>query len=420
MVIAPHPDDDVLIASGIVSHANARGDEVKIIFMTNGDVYGVTDGLRRQNEAVAGQVLFLGTAENDLIFLGYPDGGLQPMYANYLSVSSSYLGRNGRTETYGARGLGRVDYHTYRTGAPALYNRPNIIADLQSIIASYLPDHILTLSQYDRHPDHSTTNQLVKLAISAVMAAHPEYNPTLHTTIVWMDNSGLPPVWPELANPTTYHVAPSNLPAALSWQSRESIDVPAAMQTPILSINAKYHAIDQHQAGAQTYLGRFIHKDEIFWAERLGSGPLPLHIDAGFDQTAPINTTVRLNGAASFDPSGGVLAYQWRQVRGPSIALSGASTATPTVIPPASLPLNQVLNFELVVSDINGANATLPDLVAVTFTASAPNPGNTNAAQTNSSGGGGGAMGLMWLAILSAVAGRRCRRNVIVQSASSV
>jgi LmbE family N-acetylglucosaminyl deacetylase len=409
MVIAPHPDDDVLIASGIVSHANARGDEVKIIFMTNGDVHGVTDGLRRQNEAVAGQVLFLGTVENDLIFLGYPDGGLQPMCANYLSLTSSYLGSNGRIETYGARGLGRVDYHTYRTGAPALYNRPNIIGDLQSVIASYLPDHILTLSQYDRHADHSTTNQLVKLATSAVMAAQPDYQPTLHTTIVWLDNSSLPPAWPQPANPTTYHVTAPNFPAALSWQRRESIDVPVAMQAPMLSINAKYHAIDQHQAGAQTYLGRFIHKDEIFWAERLGSGPLPLHIDAGFDQTAPINTTVRLNGTASFDPSGEELTYQWRQVRGPAVALSGSSTASPTVIPPASLPLNQVLNFELVVSDINGANATLPDLVAVTFTDSAPNPVNTNAAQTSSSGGGGGAIEWMWLAILSAVAGYRYR-----------
>jgi LmbE family N-acetylglucosaminyl deacetylase len=405
MVIAPHPDDDVLIASGIVSHAIARGDEVKIVYMTNGDIDGVASGLRRQVEAVAGQVQFLGNAETNMIFLGYPDGGLQPIFTGYLNVTDSYLGRNGRTETYGARGLGSVDYHTYKTGAPALYNRPNILADLQSIIATYLPEHILTLSQYDRHLDHSTTNQLVKLATTAVMAATAGYNPTLHTTIVWMDSPGLPPVWPETANPTTYHVAASTLPAALPWQNRESIDVPAAMQTPMLAINAKYNAIDQHQAGAQTYLGRFVHKDEIFWAERLSSGPLPLHIDAGFDQTTSVGASVQLNGTASFSPSGEALTYSWRQVGGQPVVLSGADTATPTFVTPTSLPIDHVLNFELVVSDSNGANDTLPDLVAIT------NTPNTTLSQTSSSGGGGGALDPMLLAVLSLVARVQRRRS---------
>lgn len=376
LVVAPHPDDDVLIASGIIANAIARGDEVKVVYMTNGDVDGIPAGLRRQDEAVAGQVRNLGTVESDLIFLGYPDGGLQTVNASYPNATDSYEGRNGRTTTYGVRGLGNTDYHTYRFGVPALYNRANIIADLQSAIATYLPDHILTVSQYDKHPDHAATNALVKLAMAAEIAARPDYHPTLHTTIVWANNAGLPPVWPETVNPTSYHIAPSNLPAALPWANRESIDVPVAMQSPLLTTNPKYRAVDEHQGGAQTYLGRFVHKDEIFWAESVAGGPAPLHVDAGFNQTASARASVQLNGAGSFDPAGETLTYDWRQIGGRPVTLNGADTATPAFIAPMWLANNEVLTFELVVSDSVGANATLPDLVSISILADAPSNKN--------------------------------------------
>jgi LmbE family N-acetylglucosaminyl deacetylase len=374
LVVAPHPDDDVLIASGVIYNAIARGDDVKVVYMTNGDIHGVAEGLRRQNEAVAGQVQHLGTIESDLIFLGYPDGGLQTIFASYPNTTDSYVGSNGRSTTYGARGLGSADYRTYRTGVPALYNRPNIVEDLRSVIDTYSPEHIITVSQYDRHSDHAATNALVKMAMNAAIAARPAYNPVLHTTIVWAANAGLPPVWPEHANPSTYHVAPSSLPPALSWAGRESIDVPAAMQSMMLSSNPKYRAIDEHQGGAQSYLGRFVHKDEIFWAESL-NGAVPQHVDAGFNQTASAGSSVQLNGTASFNPSGGTLTYSWRQIGGRSVALVGADTATPSFIAPTWLPTDEILNFELVVSESN-ANTSLPDLVSVTVLADAPSNRN--------------------------------------------
>jgi LmbE family N-acetylglucosaminyl deacetylase len=374
LIVAPHPDDDVLIAAGVTANAIARGDDVKVVYVTNGDSEGVATGLRRQDEAVAGQVQNLGTVETDLIFLGYPDAGLQTIIASYPTTTDSYVGRNGRTTTYGARGLGSADYRTYRTGVPALYNRANIVADLQSVIETYSPDHIITVSQHDRHADHAATNALVKLAINAAIAAQPDYNPVLHTTIVWAANPGLSPVWPEHANPSTYHVAPSTLTPALSWANRESIDVPAAMQTMMLSANPKYRAIDEHQGGGQSYLGRFVHKDEFFWAERL-SGVPPLHVDAGFNQTASAGSSVQLNGTASFNPSGEALTYSWRQIGGRSVVLTDANTATPTFITPTWLPTDEILNFELVVSDSN-ANSSLPDLVSVAVLADAPSNRN--------------------------------------------
>src|SRR5215467_9724353 len=73
MIVAPHPDDEALMASGIIYSALARGDTVKVVVMTNGDKGGsdpgVTLGLTREGETVTAMSK-LGLAEQNIIFLG--------------------------------------------------------------------------------------------------------------------------------------------------------------------------------------------------------------------------------------------------------------------------------------------------------------------------------------------------------------
>src|SRR6266700_2836376 len=44
MIFAPHPDDEALMASGIMYSALSRGDTVKVVLMTNGDAGGPVPG----------------------------------------------------------------------------------------------------------------------------------------------------------------------------------------------------------------------------------------------------------------------------------------------------------------------------------------------------------------------------------------
>ena len=63
--------------------------------------------------------------------------------------------------------------------------------------------------------------------------------------------------------------------------------------------------------------------------------PAPPVANAGLNQTVSVGALVTLNGTASSDPNSPPLplTYQWTQTSGPTVALSGASTAKPTFTP---------------------------------------------------------------------------------------
>ena len=380
LVVAPHPDDDVASCSGIVARAAARGESVRVVFLTNGDYLGVDSGLQRENEAVDAMVGYLGQTEDNLLFLGYPDAGLRELYDSATSSSDLFTGVNGRTTTYAARGLGRTDYHTYAHGSPAPYNRPAIVADLAEIIGGYLPDHIFVTSVWDSHGDHSTAYLLLRDALNVVSAAHPAYNPTIHSTLVHPPGGA---TWPAAPDPTTFFTVPPGLDQTnLVWSERESLDVPPAMQSTLFADNPKYLAIDTHasQDGMRGFLGQFLHKDEFFWVEAAQGTAVPPRPDAGADQSAAEGALVRLDGSASFVDAGRTPAYSWRQVSGPAVALDDPTSATPTFVAPTGLSADATLGFELTVAD--GLFTSIPDGTIVRVAATAPPATRTNIAGT--------------------------------------
>ncbi|MEP6538235.1 MAG: OmpA family protein [Bryobacteraceae bacterium] len=73
--------------------------------------------------------------------------------------------------------------------------------------------------------------------------------------------------------------------------------------------------------------------------------------DAGADQLGIAAGTVTLNGSGSFDPDGDPITYQWSQIAGPAVSISGMSSATATF--PAAA--GQSYAFRLTVKDDKGA-----------------------------------------------------------------
>jgi C1A family cysteine protease len=86
---------------------------------------------------------------------------------------------------------------------------------------------------------------------------------------------------------------------------------------------------------------------------------------AGADRFVSEGTQVALNGAGSNDPEGETLGYQWEQISGPDVALSGAAMPQASFgAPNLAAAADAQLVFELTVSDPHGASDT--DQVAVT------------------------------------------------------
>jgi LmbE family N-acetylglucosaminyl deacetylase len=364
LVMAPHPDDDVITSAGVIERAMRRGEQVHVAYLTNGDFNGTDEGATRQNEAVASQNV-LGMSEDNLFFLGYPDGYTFDLRETYTASTDVMTTPNGVSHTYAAHGLGRTDYHSHAFGSPAAYNWANVVGDVANLLGTMLPDAIFVTAGNDDHPDHQSAYFAIVQALPQVFASHPSYKPTIYTTYVWPDDFN----WPNAAAPDQYFSAPSTIASlGVSWSNRNSLDVPLSMQTTTLETNLKYLSIAEEvsQGGNEVggYIGLFLHKDEFFWGERPAApGNLPPVVNAGLDQAVSGGAAVTLDGSGSFDPESVPLAYQWVQADGPAVALSNPMSARPTFTAPSNLIWPVTLTFELQVAD--GLGWSVPDSVSV-------------------------------------------------------
>jgi len=163
LVLAPHPDDEVLCCGGYIQQARQEGREVYIVWMTSGDGFEMDEillshrvkvgpeelrqlGLRRMGEARAAAAE-LGVPEDHLFFLGYPDRGLRHLFLDYFyqPYTSPYTR------------LAAVSYPgSYHYGAP--YTGSSLEQDLLEIFRRVQPATVLLPSPRDAHPDHQATS----------------------------------------------------------------------------------------------------------------------------------------------------------------------------------------------------------------------------------------------------------------------
>jgi LmbE family N-acetylglucosaminyl deacetylase len=192
LVIAPHPDDDVLGAGGLMQRVHEGGGAVRVVYLTDGDGYpeGVKEedhvetptandylgyGKQRRREARAALVR-LGLADAFQTFLGFPDSGLCKLTRVYWSER---------------RGAYRSPY-TRLTRPPkseilvpaARYRGEDLSQELALIIGDFKPTMIAVPRKEDQHPDHCAAWFFLADSLNDVGRVHPEFTTDVINYIV--------------------------------------------------------------------------------------------------------------------------------------------------------------------------------------------------------------------------------------------
>jgi LmbE family N-acetylglucosaminyl deacetylase len=172
MIIAPHPDDEVLAAGGVILKAlnSSKPLDIRVIIATNGDASYTTSLLHgshlplKQNfrrQAVMRQqeslnaLASLGLEGSHVHFWGFPDRGLSSLWKDHWDEQHPY-----RSATTG------YDSSVQAVNSPIVkYTKASVEILFGYELLEFCPTMLIMPHPHDRHPDHSA---LAGFTLSAV------------------------------------------------------------------------------------------------------------------------------------------------------------------------------------------------------------------------------------------------------------
>ena len=257
LVLAPHPDDEVLGAGGVIQRSLAMGLPVKVVFFTYGDsnqwsfllyrkhpvlMPGAVRkmGLVRRDEAVSASRV-LGLNPGQLAFLGYPDFGT-------MNIWFSHWGSRPPFRSFMTR-VNAVPYQgAFRPGAA--YKGEEIVADLRAIIRQFKPTKTFISHPADHNGDHLSLYLYTRVALwDEKMDGRAQLFPYLVHYIGWPKPKGFVP---------GDQAPPETLRSSVLWTEYRL--------TP-QEFAAKKRALQAHRSqyrSSPKYLLSFVKNNELF------------------------------------------------------------------------------------------------------------------------------------------------------------
>ena len=161
LVIAPHPDDEVLGTGGVLQAAKAANARIKVVYLTNGESNEVSaifyqkrplllrsdflkNGRMRKREAVETMAL-VGLGLTDLVFFGYPDRGTLNIWIKYWDRGKPFRSLFTRISKVPSE-----DEFSHGNS----YKGDEIIRDFEKVLLAFEPTHIFVTAPFDLNPDH--------------------------------------------------------------------------------------------------------------------------------------------------------------------------------------------------------------------------------------------------------------------------
>ena len=273
LVVAPHPDDEVIAAGGVIQRVRAANGAVHIVYLTDGD--GFTDGVRAERHLAAprpvdyreyGRVRrqearralqLLGIGRESLTFLGFPDEGLGQLMTSYWSdrraAYRSHFTRRDRPLRF------------EEIQAPVKFSGEDLTRELATVISNFKPTVILTPRQEDQHVDHCAAWFFVEDALGDVQRADPDFHTDVLTYIVHYYS------WP-FERDSRWLPAPAGLRSGVSgWLTLPLSDRENAIKRRAL------RAYTTQMLMMDWFLDGFARRNEIFSRPAQRTVVLPLH-----------------------------------------------------------------------------------------------------------------------------------------------
>lgn len=297
LVIAPHEDDEILACAGVIKRAVDNGDDIRVLYVTNGDIGNLQK--TRIQESIAALSL-LGVGKDKIIYLGYGDSTIMNLY-NSKSTPEVTIPSKNNIQTTSFPEIGLMSYHTAKYGNEAYYTRHNITDDFYQALLEFQPDEIYMPAQSENHPDHSAS-AFFTIETILRMKQTISYQPTIFEYMIYAYNTPMglwmPWLYCDPTKPVTNEAFDIDNYMPYPWYGRVSLPVNASMTAsftsawpdplPIMpSDNPKYNAIHQFVSQGNSWLyERFIRADEVFWKRRMSSLSYNATITASSENTA--------------------------------------------------------------------------------------------------------------------------------------
>lgn len=196
LVIAPHPDDEVISSMGLMLQAKRTGAEVHVLYLTNGE-HPVTSAVanRDRDRDEGNAFIALGYARqrestsvmsslgvDSVSFLGYPDSCLYEMTGPGHWLGTGLL--SSRTKLASVPYVGSPAFGKLNTGS-------NLLEDITIALRAIRPSIIVLPSTFDAHQDHCTAGIISQIAVeSCRYASVGLYVPQLMSYLVHVRDIG--------------------------------------------------------------------------------------------------------------------------------------------------------------------------------------------------------------------------------------
>ena len=278
MVIAPHEDDEINIAGGVIEEYVRYGSRVFLLFVTNGDYMGKGETRLREALNVAAR---LGVPEDQVIFLGYGDGWFYDGEKSIYNAppDEEVISHGRRWYTYGLPE--HPAFHENKS-----YTRRHLLEDMTEVLDSYRPD-VIFCSDYENHADHISTSLFMEEALCRILKEDGDYHPLVLKSFCY--NTAYFNVGDFYAENMLATRDPGDI-YYCDWDARVRLPVSAATLSRSMLSSSTYWQLRLHATqGASDWAERIISGDRVCWLRDTENLCLQSTITASSGEPAVLN-----------------------------------------------------------------------------------------------------------------------------------